>query len=549
MRSGSGVETVQTSKAATTDSACLAAITIVSAIPYVARLGFYSDDWAILAGFSASTHNSFADLLSGFGGRPVQAVYSAALFALFGLDPLGYHLVDTAVLACAAVLLYLLLLRLSFSRSESFATTLLFVMLPQLSTVRVWFAAGQVPLSMALMLLSMHGQLSFAASRSFGWLAVAIAAAVLSIGAYEIFGPLIGAFALALVFVRWRKSKVRRDWRALAAAAAVLATLILAFVYKFLSSGRAGHVGDLKRYLNGLHQLFRVDYDWRVDSGLNVVATPKTHFWAPIEGWWTGAKLLLSGKADVEVSAIALLIAGLAIWRLASAREARSASSRLLLLGGAAFLLGNAIFLIVPAVVFTSTGIDNRVHVAAAIGVAMIFAALIELAIRAVPVPYRALTFSTLLAAISATAFARLAAIERYWTEAPALQHRVLNAARVDLRHLPPNSTVILDGVCPYHGPAVVFETNWDVAGALTLALGYPVDGDAVSPRMTVTPTGLETSIYKAPTFYPYGATLYVYDPAKHRLVRLENAAAAVRYFHNRGERTCPGYVARGVEV
>ena len=545
MSRNSDVESLRT-RAISTDAASLATITILSAIPYVARLGFYSDDWGILSDFSAS---AFASFLSAFPGRAVQAVYSAAQIRLFGLDPLGYHLLDTAVLACAAVLLYLLLVRLRFSRAESFTATLLLLMLPQLTTVRVWFAASQVPLSLALMLASMHFQLSLARSGKLWWLAGAVPAAVLSVGAYEIFAPLLAGFAFGLAFVRWRKSPRRRNPRAVAAGAALLALMLLAFLYKLFSSGRAGPVADPKRYILGLHQLFRFDYDWRVDSGLNIIATPEAYFLKPVEGWWTGAASVASGEAGWEITGVAVLIGAIGLWRLAGRNEERSAPRHLLLLGIAAFLLGNAIFLIVPAVTFTSTGMDNRVQVAAAIGVAIIFTALLSMGIGLLRRQHRAIAFAAVVAILGAVGFVRIAEIENYWAAAPRLQQRVLSSARVDLRDLPSNSTVILDGVCPYYGPAVVFEAPWDVGGALTLALGRPMNGDAVSPRMALTRTGLRTSIYKGPSFYPYGQSLYAYAWATHELVRLDSRVAAQRYFRDREPRHCPGYVARGVEV
>jgi hypothetical protein len=192
---------------------------------------------------------------------------------------------------------------------------------------------------------------------------------------------------------------------------------------------------------------------------------------------------------------------------------------------------------------------DNRVQVAAAIGVAMIFVALISLGTNALPPRHRGIAFGAAIAVVSAAAFARLSMIEHYWAEAPILQQRVLTAARGDLQSLPTNSTVILDSVCPYFGPAVVFETSWDVGGALTLALNRPLAGDAVSSRMSVTAKGLQTSIYKEPSFYPYGPGLYIYSPSTHQVVQLRDAATAARYFAHRPPTSCLGLVARGAEV
>ena len=47
--------------------------------------------------------------------------------------------------------------------------------------------------------------------------------------------------------------------------------------------------------------------------------------------------------------------------------------------------------------------------------------------------------------------------------------------------YLPAGSTVLLDRVCPYGGPGVVFETWWDTGPALSLTLGRKLDADVIS--------------------------------------------------------------------
>jgi hypothetical protein len=529
------------------DLLCLAGITVASALPYLPRLGFYSDDWGLLVTFqSAARHGALAaSVIHDFAARPVQGFYLALLFELFGLHPMGYHIVNTAVLVAAACLFYLLLLRLRTGRTEAMAASVLFLMLPQLSTVRVWYSAYQITLSLALMLASMHAQLSFSRTGKAAWLVLAIGAAVLSLGAYEIFAPLLVGFAVALLVFRWGSSAHRPNWWAALSILAIGGLVLGSIAYKLLFSDRAGPVANISRYAAGLRQLVRPDYDWRFDSGLNIFAMAQAYFSAPVKGWGTGAISLLAGRSGVEVTALTIAIAAVCFWRLATrdSRKETTEPKRLLLLGFAAFMLGNAVFLIVPYIAFTSTGIDNRTQVAAALGAALIFTAILSV------ISNRPRAFAAVVALITAAAFARLSTIENYWAEAPALQQRILSAARIDLRTLPANSAVILDGVCPYHGPAVVFE-SWDAGGALTLALGRPVYADTVSPRMSLTPNGLSTSIYKMPDFYAYGERLYVYQPYRHRLVRLDSAASAKAYFTTRKATLCPvGYVARGVAV
>ena len=140
-------------------------------------------------------------------------------------------------------------------------------------------------------------------------------------------------------------------------------------------------------------------------------------------------------------------------------------------------------------------------------------------------------------------------ATERYWVQSVAMQERVIEAARVDLRALPANSIVILDGVCPYQGPAIVFDSSWDFAGALSLALKRPVSGDVMSERLRLLPKGLETSIYEAPIFYPFGNSLYIYDRRSRRVQPLDTRSAAEAYFRTRVPLHCKGFVGRGAEV
>jgi len=44
-------ETAGGRKSVVIDAACLALITLLSALPHITRIGFYSDDWLIVARF------------------------------------------------------------------------------------------------------------------------------------------------------------------------------------------------------------------------------------------------------------------------------------------------------------------------------------------------------------------------------------------------------------------------------------------------------------------------------------------------------------------
>lgn len=521
------------------DLICLALITGLSALPYVANLGFYSDDWGL---FSHYHFHGFSDLFSTFAGRPVQAIYSVLLFSLFGMNPLGYHIVNTVVIGAAAMLLYALLIRLGFDRRLGFGVCVFFLLLPQLSTIRVWIAAAQIPLSMVLALASLHAQLTFARTNKVLAAVIAAVAAVFSIAAYEIFAPLIASLALKLLWDR------RHERRAIFLMAGIAALLTFAVVYKIiLASDRAGAILDGKRYLQGLLRLVSPTYDWRLDSSLNLFAAAEVHFWLVLKVW---LQALIGWIADPRLNltvSIALGIALLSFWRCSTAGAGRILALRLLLVGFVVFVLGHATFLVVPSIMFAPTGLANRVLVAAAVGVAMVMVAALGLSSKIHP-----RIFPLVIAFVAFSAVLRLSQVEGYWSEAPAIQRQILAQAKLDLSSVPSGSTVMLDGVCPYHGPAVVFETSWDVAGALSLALGRELMGDAVSPRMSVTSLGLRTSMYEQEAFYPYGTGLYAYNPHLRVVAPLTNAHQAQAYFRRPGRwpTPCPrAYVGHGVLI
>jgi hypothetical protein len=199
-----------------------------------------------------------------------------------------------------------------------------------------------------------------------------------------------------------------------------------------------------------------------------------------------------------------------------------------------------------------SAGIGNRTLNVAAIGVAGLlvgwFGALSSLATSP---RVRRLLFASLVAlqaSLSAVIINRLAG---YWIGASREQERILTAIRTDLPTGVPPDGFILDGICPYVGPAIVFESNWDLQSALTFIYGTWVPADVVTPNLTVEATGLRTSLYYGfiRADYPYGK-LSIYDVRTHRSVVLPDSSAARTYFAGRPAMPCPeGHEGHGVRV
>lgn len=182
------------------DGLFLAVIVALSAVPYVGGLGFYSDDWASLAILSTADDQSFIGLIPdqfvnpNKAMRPTQVIYQAGLFRLFGLEPFGYHLVNTVVLVLVAVFLYHVLRELHLPRMLSVAVPLLYALMPNYSTVRFWFASFGYLLSMGFYLIALYADLRAASSgrrrRVWTWKAVALAALMAAAFGYEVVIPL-----------------------------------------------------------------------------------------------------------------------------------------------------------------------------------------------------------------------------------------------------------------------------------------------------------------------------------------------------------------------
>src|SRR5262245_26453998 len=120
------------------DALFLFLLSISSSALYIGKLGFYNDDWAYLADLEYCPDRSLWGLFKCFSGgqidpsiRPVQALYLTSLYRVFGLEPLGHHIVNSVMMAGTLVLLYLTLRRVGINRLFSVAVASVYGLMPQ----------------------------------------------------------------------------------------------------------------------------------------------------------------------------------------------------------------------------------------------------------------------------------------------------------------------------------------------------------------------------------------------------------------------------------
>jgi hypothetical protein len=156
--------------------------------------------------------------------RPLQALHLAWIYRLFTTDPLGYHLVNSAVFVIAVLLFYLSLRELRLPRLVVLTVPLVYGLLPHYSTDRFWVAAFQANLSMALYFTSLHAALRALRTRHarrWTWKLLSLACLLGSTLAYEVALPLF-LFSAAVIWLHARGLYIRglSDWREQASVAA-----------------------------------------------------------------------------------------------------------------------------------------------------------------------------------------------------------------------------------------------------------------------------------------------------------------------------------------
>ncbi|MBA2529169.1 MAG: hypothetical protein H0V19_04290 [Euzebyales bacterium] len=540
------------------DCSFLALLVVTSWALYVGRLGFSSDDWAFLGSLTTAGDPTSGgppggqDFASYLRPRPTVVAYQWLLHALFGLDPLGYHVVNGLVLAAGAVVFLLALGELRVPRPVRVAVPAVYALLPHYASDRFWFAAFGYGLSMLAYFASLYADLRVLRSRRaarWAWKAAALSSLVAAALGYEIVIPLL-AGNVALLWYRARL--LDRGQHSLAGPAAIRSmltanVLALATIVAWKAVVSVGEASP-DRYL--LHVA-------RIATG--AVATSYGTYGAGLP-WalrWAAA------AADTATLALALLLAvGTYAYLLLTFRRPpvdlpdRRRWLLLAVAGGVVFGLGYAIFLVSSRIVFTSTGINNRVAIAASAGVAMSLVGVAGWLSAWLPsARARAHGFCLLVTALCVSGFLIVNALAMSWAGAWQREQIVLGEIEERFPRLQPGSTVLLDGVCPYVGPAVIFESNWDLAGALEVRYQDPsLRADVVSERLQVGEDALTTVLYGSlRARYPYGPGLLVYDHRRGTVTPLPDAAAARSYFGDGPPRrsvACPhGLAGTGVTL
>jgi hypothetical protein len=545
------------------DCVFLACISLASSLWYLTRLGFYSDDWGLFAAFKLTPDASLVNLVrSSFLDRPVQGIYSILLFRVFGLHPLGYQATNAFVLALVAVLLYLVMRRLQPSRAAGLGVALVYSVLPNYSTDRFWFAAFAAPLSIAFYLLSLLVDLNAAAVGGRALVvrrAGAVAALLTSVLLYEAALPLF----FINPFLAWYSAREGSGCRVRGAGFNWLAFLginsvVLAAVaiYKANTSPRLHAPGGVAALMWSIvSNLFRGGFK-DGDYGLNLRAAFHAHYVDYLFGLPRVVWSLQQHHPLAWLPLASLAFGAVVFLYMRSAGDDLTLRSSLILgVGGlVTFGLGYSMFLTNKAIQITSSGIGNRTSIAAALGVAATAVGVFGLLAGASRNSRaRSTTFAALLGAYAAGSFFVVSTLSSFWIDAYGRELEILNDVETHVGTPPPRTTLMLGGICSYNGPGIIFESDWDLSGALRLHGGdRTFSADILRPYFyRVTDSGLATFLYEDEDDYDFGSYLQLYDYRRKTLHALPDQDTALRLFHDYPlDADCPpGMEGVGVRV
>jgi hypothetical protein len=192
----------------------------------------------------------------------------------------------------------------------------------------------------------------------------------------------------------------------------------------------------------------------------------------------------------------------------------------------------------------TMTGINNRAANAASVGVAVSLVGAVGWLAYSLQRRHRwaQRVFASGIATICVAGFLTIDTVARFWTESYQAQVAVLAAIRERFTSMPTGTSLILDGVCPYHGPAIVFDSTWDLRGALVVMYGHPgiLADVAARSNASVTERGLSVRYGGGANVYPF-RNLVLYDFSRRTAHELGDAEAAGSYINSerRAAREC----------
>ena len=524
---------------------------LVSALPYLSGLGFYTDDWDYFLTLDRSSGGGLGSMFQAMLGsdthflfRPVQLVFFVLEFKAFNFHALPYHIAETIFLGAATVFLYLAIYELLKARPLALAIALVFGTLPSLFNRPDldFFEPSNIMHGICVARRLRNTEVGSAERKhSAYWTGLAAAALLLSILSYEV---AIGLIIASLGIAGWRKygentDSSRRKLATLGGVAGTAAVLLLVWITKIRMQTMIVYHHHLFKHLGLL--------SWHaiVQAVLFNFWTYALHMPFVLISLYRDSALTLAATGTATIVAAALIAY---LWRYVESGAIPSWRLFLWLIaaGFVLFGLGYGLFLSDPGANFSTAGLGNRVVIASGLGASCVLVAAAGLACSlAKNDAFRGRAFSVVIGLICGANSLAVCGIAHYWVLAASEQSAILTSLKTNVRSLPKGSVLLLDGFCRYSGPGVVFEVGYDISGALRLTLkDDSLSADVISSSMHFNDHAADSTFYgSAAGHYPYADNLFVYNVPHAYLTNLPSKEAVNRYLQSMdptGDSGCP---------
>jgi hypothetical protein len=460
---------------------------------HVLRGGWYYDDWEFIAQLDLAAEDGVGALWRAADDLSYRPVFSVVLFAMYAIGGTGqapYLAVGVVAAATQGWLLYWLLRRLRIAWYVAAAAAAMLVAIPVVDATRLWMAAFPSGVAIVLWLLGVHVALTgLGRGRALAWHAGALVLYAAAMLTSELTVPLVGLSPVLYALAAGPRQGLVRAPADLLAAGAVVAYLAEASSSIRPAEGSPGYLLDRARQI------------W--DAGVPVVEQQ-----IPLDK-------LLWGPLGLLVLVVAGVGIGLSLRR--GERPAGLRRELLLTAAGAVFTLAGLVMLLPaePYYIPRTSGVGDRVSIAAAPGFACLLAGLFALVARGLaglvrrravaPAVFAALALVT-VASMGVKEIRAQSAWADSWTQAQAVIGAVRKALGPDV---PPGATIVTfrhtNVIVPDDVP--VFASVWDLKGAMQFTYRDPsIVAQPYGPTISCGAEGLEMPGGRR----PYGEVFFV---------------------------------------
>jgi len=457
------------------------------------------------------------------------------LYFMFGLKPLGYHVLNAGLEIGAAFFLFLTISRLTGRRALALVAGLILIIYPNHDVTHYWATCSSENLSLFLFMGSLYATVVAAATNRLVFHGVSTLLFALSLFCYETFLPLILLNVVFAYLAAGGKSNHRPALKQVGLVVApFLSALLLLLLYSRLIAPRLAIAQVHPVSFDPVHMFATICEGVRINLPFYALG-----FFGKL-----AAEAFQYESAKTLITELVLACLGLAagIWWLARGETEKDAGQPvyLLPLGALVFVASYSIFGLNPEYMPTFQTILSRINEGGAVGIALMVSGAVALVLRFLPTANQtkavALVCCLFLLPIVCLSFLANRGYARAWELCWYTQTVIRDSLKGQEHRFKDGDSVILANCPRYVMWSPLFDGVWDFQPMLQLALNNrAIKGGVVSERMVIEGNNLK-DIAKGTlcNTYEFGKSYLIFPPDGD-IVPINSAPEFVQLIEQRG--------------